>query len=373
MTWSLWGVPGTVAALVTWAAAAVIYRTDPERCINRRLAFLLVLEGLWVAGAMGVLFFLESEGAVRTASLVATSANAALPFVYLSFLGSALPTPLVAPFRGRTALWLLAGAAIGAAALVLAVPDLFLSQPYAPGWAPWNFRLVELGENLMFLQGAVYLYGLLAAVSVYTRSACCDTMRRQAFWFAVAFGIRDAYLGTTLILYPVLRPIPFWGELLYNPMEGLAFLVYVVLLSYGVLQAQLFDIEVRLRVAVRRSTLVAVIAGAFFVVTEILEAFVPADGLLVGILAAGSIVLLMLPLQRLTESIMTRVMPVEEPSHLELDRRKLDVYRAALEGALQDGIVTEREEEILARLRDELGISEQEEARIRRELAVRAA
>lgn len=373
MTWSLWGVPGTVAALVTWVAAAIIYRTDPKRCINRRLAFLLGLEGLWVAGAMGGLFFLESESAVRVASLAATSANAALPFVYLAFLGSALPTPLVAPFRGRRAFWLLGLAAAGAAALVLAVPELFLSRPYSPGWAPWNFRLVGLGENLMLLQGAVYLYGLLAAAAVYTRSTCCDTMRRQAFWFAVAFGIRDAYLGTTLVLYPVLRPIPFWGEFLYNPMEGLAFLVYVVLLSYGVLQAQLFDIEVRLRVAVRRSTLVAMIAAAFFVVTEILEAFVPADGLLVGILAAGSIVLLMLPLQRLTESIMTRVMPVEEPSAVELDQRKLEVYRAALEGALQDGVVTEREEEILTRLRKELGISEEEEAGIRRELALQAA
>ena len=95
----------------------------------------------------------------------------------------------------------------------------------------------------MLLQGAVYLYALLAAVAVYTRSTCCDTMRRQAFWFAVAFGIRDAYLGTTLVLYPVLRPIPFWGEFLYNPMEGLAFLVYVVLLSYGVLQREGWSLD----------------------------------------------------------------------------------------------------------------------------------
>lgn len=373
MTWSLWGVPGAIAALVTWAAAAVIYRTDSRRSINRRLAVLLILEGLWIAGGMGFVFFLENAGAVRIASLAAAAAIAALPFVYLAFLGVALPTPLVAPFRTRTAFWLLGVAATGAAALVLAVPELFVSAPYSPGWAPWNFRLVGLGENLLLLQGAVYLYGLLAAVAVFTRSACCETMKRQAFWFAAAFGVRDAFLGTTLLLYPVLRPIPFWGEFIYNPMEGLAFLVYVVLLSYAVLQAQLFDIDVRIRVAIRRSTLVAFIAAAFFLVTEIVEAFVPADGLLVGILAAGTIVLLMLPLQRLTESVMTRVMPVQETTEAETELRKLDVYRAALEGALQDGVITEREEEILARLRQELGISEDEEAELRRELAVRAA
>ncbi len=45
--------------------------------------------------------------------------------------------------------------------------------------------------------------------------------------------------------------------------------------------------------------------------------------------------------------------------------RKLEVYRAALEGALQDGVVTEREQQILARLRRELEISETEDAEIR--------
>lgn len=373
MTWSLWGVPGAAAALVTWTAATLIYRTCPDRGLNRRLAALLVLEGLWLAGSMGVIFFLEAEAAARIASLVGTAANAAIPFVYLAFLGIALPTPLVAPFRGRKALWILAAGAAGTATLVLVAPELFLDRPYSAGWASWNFRLVGIGQSLLLLQGGVYLYGFLAAAAVYTRSACCDTMKRQAFWFAIAFGIRDAYLGVTLLLYPILRPIPFWGEFLYNPMEGLAMLGYVVLLSYAVLQAQLFDIELRVRVAVRRSTLVAMVAAAFFLVTEILETFVPADGVLVGILAAGVIVLLMLPLQRLTERVMTRVMPVTEPSDEEVTLRKLDVYRAALEGALQDGIVTEREEEILARLRGELGISEEDEARLRREMAVRAA
>jgi hypothetical protein len=252
-----------------------------------------------------------------------------------------------------------------AAASVFAFPSAFVTEPYPAGWAPWNFRLVGMGQVFTQIQGMIYLYGFVAAVTVATRSHCCEVVRRQAFWFAVAFGTRDFYLGLSLLLYPLARPVPFWGDFLYNPVEGLVYLAYVVLLSYGVLQAQLFDIQIRLRAAVRRSTLVAMIAAAFFLASEILEEFVPVDDTLVGIIVAGVIVLCLHPLQRLAERVVARLMPRHRPSARELEIRKLEVYRAALEGALQDGVVTDREQQILARLRRELGISEEEEADLR--------
>lgn len=373
MSWSLWGVPGTLSMVVAWTAAVVIYRTGPDRSVNRRLAVLLLLEGLWLGGDLGVLFFLDSFAAVRIASLVGTAALAAFPFVYLAFLGIALPTPLVRPFRSRLALWILGAFAAVAATAVFVFPGSFVAPPYAPGWAAWNFRLVGLGESLSQLQGMTHLYGFLAAISVYTRSQCCDSVRRQAFWFAVAFGARDVYVGITQILYPVIRPIQFWGEFIYNPGQGLVYLVYVVLLSYAVLQAQLFDIELRLRVVMRRSTLVAVVAGVFFLGTEILEATVPVDSTILGIVTAGIIVVLLRPLRLLAERVITRFMPVTEPTADHLEARKLEVYRVALEGALQDGEVTGREREILARLRKELEISDEEEAMIQREMRTPAA
>lgn len=357
--------------LAAWTAAVVIFRTGPDRVVNRRLALLLVVEGLWLGGALGVLFFLEGAAGVQAVSRAGTSAMVAVPFLYLAFLGAALPTPLVAPMRARWMFWLLLALAAGCAAAVLVRPAAFLSEPYAPGWAPWNFRLVSLGQTFSQFQGVVYLYAFVAAVAVYTRTQCCAPVRRQAFWFALAFGARDAYLGVTLLLYPSIRPVSFWGEFLYNPVEGLVYLVYVVLLSYGVLQAQLFDIHVRLRIAVRRSTLVALIAAGFFLAAELLEQVVPVDGVLLGILAAGVIVLCLRPLQRVVERLVDHLVPVSVPSRVELEAKKLDVYRAALEGALHDSVVTEKEEQILLRLRRELQITDREAARLHREILSR--
>lgn len=364
MTWSLWGVPGILSTLVAWGAAFLVFRTDPSRTVNRRLAALLLLEGLWLTGSVGVLFFLESAPTVHAVAVVGTAALAALPFVYLAFLGTALDTPLVRPLRSEGAFGLLVLLAVAAGAAVLLRPDAFVSAPYEAGWAPWNYRLEGLGQSLVQLQGAVHLYGLLAAVSAYLQPHCCRSLRRRAFWVAVAFGTRDVYLGLTQLLYPVLRPVTFWGDLVYNPALGLVFLVYVALLSYGVLQAQIFDIDLRIRAALRRSTVAASIAGAFFVGSELLEAVIPVDGTMLGILTAGLIVLLLRPLQRMAERLARRAMPGVEPTPDYLEARKHEVYRAAVEGALQDGTITDREEAVLARLRSELEIGEDEAGRI---------
>lgn len=373
MTWSLWGVPGVLSTLVAWTAALVVWRTGPARRVNRRLAALLLLEGMWLTGSVGVLFFLESREAVRVVSVLGVATLVTLPFVYLAFLGTALETPLVRPFRSDRAFVLLILLAGGAAAVVLLRPGSFLSEPYPVGWAPWNFRLVGLGQSAVQLQGAAYLYGLLAALSAYFQANCCDAMRRQALWVAIAFGTRDVYVGVTQLLYPVLRPVEFWGEFIYNPALGLVFLVYVLLLSYAVLQAQIFDIDLRIQTVLQRSTVAAVIAGAFFVGSEVLESVIPVDDVVLGILTASVIVLLLRPVQHVAERLARRAMPGVEATPDYLESRKLVVYRAALEGALQDGVVTEREREILDRLRTELEISEEDAARVQREVAMAAA
>lgn len=373
MTWSLWGVPGTLTCLVAWAAAVVVLRTSPGRTVNRRLAGLLFLEGIFLATSVGAIFFVESRTVVGVLSVVSMASLVAVSHQYLAFLGISLQTPLVAPFRSKRAFWILMALGGAAVATVVAQPGAFVSEPYAPGWAPWNFQFVGLGESVTQLHGLVFLYGFLAAVTAYFQVDCCDSNRKKAFWFAAAFGVRDVYAGLTQLLYPVLRPAEFWGDLVYNPGLAVAYLAYVILMSYGVLQAQLFDIDVRIRGVLQRSTVVAVIAGVFFVGSEILEALLPVDDAVLGVVMAGVIVLLLRPLQSVAERVAARIVPGSPASEDALDARKVDVYRAALEGALQDGVVTEREQEVLRRLRRELEISEAEAARIQREMAVEAA
>jgi len=44
-------VPGALAFLSAWAAAGIALRIAPHRTLNRRLALLLLLEGLWAGAA----------------------------------------------------------------------------------------------------------------------------------------------------------------------------------------------------------------------------------------------------------------------------------------------------------------------------------
>ena len=103
LVWTWWGVPGTFAFVAAWCCAIVALRTDPRRTLNQHLTLILILEGLYMAGIAGMLFFFDNPAIVTALATIGTAAMVALPFQYLSFLAVSLHTPLVAPFRSPAA------------------------------------------------------------------------------------------------------------------------------------------------------------------------------------------------------------------------------------------------------------------------------
>ncbi len=355
LTWTTWAIPGILASLVAWGAAIVLLRTAPERALNRRLAVVLLLEGTWSAGA--IFFMVEDPAVFMRISGVAVGAMAALPFQYLSFLGVALDTPVVRPFRSRTAVGILGLASVVAGSWVLLSPSTFIGELYSPAWATWNFRFRPAGTAVAQIHGLASLFGLAAAVWAYLRTRSGTAARSRAKWFAIAFGIRDIFTAALYLLYPVLRPYELWRDAIYNLGTASVVLVYVALLAYGVLRVQLFDIDLKLKFALKQSTVGAVIAAGFFLGSEILETVVPVEGTILGLLVAGAIVLLLRPVQRFAEAVASGIMRGVEETPAYLESRKHAVYRAALEGAFEDGVVTRKERAILDRLCEQLGIS----------------
>ena len=111
----------------------------------------------------------------------------------------------------------------------------------------------------------------------------------------------------------------------------------------------------------RKGTVVAFIGGVFIVGSEFLETLVPVQSTILGVVVAVVILLLLRPLQILALNLAGEASPEqgdESPGYLE--SRKLEVYRAAVRGAVEDGIVTKREESILGHLRDNLHLSDVE-------------
>lgn len=371
LTWTPWAVPGILALFVAWGAAFVLLRTAPHRSLNRRLSLVFLLEGLWLGGSF--FFLVEDPGLFRAIAAVAVGAMAALPFQYLAFLGASLDTPLVAPFRSRFAFYVLAAASVACIAAALVTPSTFLGELYAPEWATWNFRFRPRGELVALVHGLASLFGLVAALHAYARATPGTAARSRAKWFALAFGVRDAFNAFMWTLYPAVRPIEFWGDFLPNLGPAIVNVLYVGLIAYGVLRHQLFDLDLKLKVALKQSTVGGIFAAAFFAGSELLEGLVPVESTVLGLAVAGAIVLVLHPVQRFAEAVAGRVMGGVEDTPEYVEGRKHDVYRAALEGAMEDGRITERERAILGRLRGQLGIEEAQAARLERELRERDA
>ncbi|MEJ2205893.1 MAG: hypothetical protein P8170_17500, partial [Gemmatimonadota bacterium] len=228
MTWTFWSVPGILQLLIAWSAAVALLRIAPYRSLNRRLAAMLVLEGMW--GGQVVNFMIEDRSLYLLVSQIGIAAAAALPFQYLSFLGSALETRLVALFGSRRAVILLGILSAAAALLVLLSPSTFIGELYSPTWATWNFSFRPWGARIGQLNGIVSMLGLVASLVVFLNAERGSAARSQAMWFVIAFGLRDAWNTIAWGLYPTLRPIPFWGEFIYHFGAPAVNTVYVCLM-----------------------------------------------------------------------------------------------------------------------------------------------
>lgn len=349
---------------LAWTLAVVAIRAAPHRRLNRLLAGLLLLEGAYTGTNVGLIFFVEGRSAAVVVSLVGMVTQIALPFQYLLFLGEAIRTPITAPFRGRRSTIVLTGAIIVSCALGLFLPSVFLTDVAPSELGHWNYVYQGLGLRVVQFYGLTHLFGLAAAIVAYRGAAMGSIARSQAGLFILAFGLRDAYMGLVATLFPVLRPVPMWGDFFYNPGIGLIYAAYVPLLAYAILKYQLFSIDLRLKLVVRQGSAGVLIAGIFLVVSEALESVVAVDGVLAGIVLAMLVAVFLRPAQTVAERIAGSLLPDVRPDEAYFEQRRVAIFQAALEGATSDGHISVDEREMLTRLRLELGLGEEMSARL---------
>lgn len=382
MAWVIAALPSLAAAAVSASLAAVVLVTRPDRSQNRRLAwvlFILANTVFWNTGLRPLLD--DAAWAFASVCLFFVSVSL-LPWTYARFL-STLDTPLARPFSSR---WLqvpLALLPVPAVAGLLLAPEAFgpdmgvYADIGAFSWGPppglpgmfWAITLYLIGGSL-FLAGAV-----LALASI--RHARTPVARRQAKAYAAAFLWHDI-LMVLLTFGAVLGQRPDGS----NPfMEGpfavplswiippLALGGLAVLLAYGILQTHLFGIDLKIRFALRQSTVAAIFIAVFFAVSELAAAaFSERWGAGMGIAAAAVLVFAIAPLQRLGERIAGATMPRVEDTPEYRSTRARDLYLAALESACDDGVLSAKERSVLATLQDRLGIGAQEALKMEQSL-----
>ena len=347
---------GLVAVALCWAFAVVLFRIGSTGRGSRKLAILMVVEGVTLitnvsGGYLEAAGFTDETLIRKTSYFLHTLGDCLLLALYPVFLAAALKTKLTSPFGHKVPRLLLGGYAT----LLLLIVSLDI------------FTDGLLGEHMI---PAIVLYASLTVMFTYAMVASIHAwltappgiVRDQARSFALAFSLRDVCWGfvyAATILWIVSPDYFSDGEgdavvFIYR----ISTLIYIPFIAYGILRTQLFDIDLKIQWTLKQSTIASVFIAVMFVVSEGASEFLSEEiGTVSGLLAAGVLVFFLAPLQRFAERVASSAMPKTKNTPEYAAFRKMQVYESALiEAQYEDGI-SDRERALLERLRESLGIS----------------
>ena len=322
--------------LVGVGLAALVVVTTPRRVAHLSLAaFLLMAAGNAATGL--VANFTDSAWIDHNAYFYSVLTLGGISTFYLIFIGAAIPSPLARPFRLPVVRLLLVATYLGVVVSAFAWPDLVGSHDARGPLNDW-----------MRLNTLVLVLALVASLDALRRSAPGSAVRARARTYALAFGIQDAGV---LLVY-LLRQVGV------DPVGLLSVFVVTawVLVARAMIRDHLFDADLRVKRGLARGTVAAIFLGSFFIAAAVAEQYLQQYGVLVGGVAVGVLLLVMRPLERAAGRIADAAMPRVQDTEEYRTVRKREVYRAAVESALQDGEVSEKERDVLATLAQELGL-----------------
>ncbi|MDX1487680.1 MAG: hypothetical protein R3268_05720, partial [Acidiferrobacterales bacterium] len=307
------GILGLIAIAACWGLAVVLYRVGTSGSVARKLALLLLVEGVTLATAGFPEFVLGKDQYEIFVQYPVLSffyfvlhhiGDASMLALYPAFLALALQTKLTRPFAGKKM-----RIAVAASSSVLFL-GVMISGIF------WNS-----GIGAMFLYVAMmllFVFGLVASIHAW-RTAERGIHRERAGIFAIAFGLRDlgwglsygtfAWLIWTQPEMSTMNDAAWFAKLVY----ALGTLLAVPLIAYGILRSHLFDIDLRVRWTIKQSTLAAIIVTLIFLISEGADRFLAAElGNWAGLFAAAIVVFFLAPLQRFAERVAGAAMPNTE-------------------------------------------------------------
>jgi hypothetical protein len=338
---------GVPASFVAFGFALYVFVVAPGTLASRMLVAMLITDGIAVISSYQNSYTVNALlgtdflpwGRIHQAS------DYALVFIYLPFLGLTLNSPLVAPLKGKNArtLLLLTGAISAFAMFVL--PETIL-------------RFLQAGFYVVIC--VVLAWGFVAAMhSWYV--ATSEAVRARARAFTMAFGLRDVcwtatFAVTAAVEFEVLQATDAIKAVTPSVYAGVLIL-YVPLVAYGMLRTQLFDVDLRIKRTLKRSTVAASFLAAFFLVSELAATYLSdLFGTLLGIAGASGLVFFLAPIQRMAERVSDAAMPGTQATPEYEAYRKLQVYEAAVQAAVEEGGISAHHRRILDSLVQSLGI-----------------
>lgn len=340
-----------VAGMTAMTLAVWVFLTRPGARTNRLLAAVLFLEGSAVFAAGFMAHSTEPTQAYAFQVVVLIGYN--LMYVAYPLLVGSLPTRAAVWLRTRAAVWV--AAVLGALMTLRLVTDSswFIADVHEVSYAHYDASFTGAYSLIFFAFTVFLLFALGAAVHAWATSPVGSPRRRQAGWFALAFGLRDALLAITLFWF-AFDPTPPAIVALGPPI---ALLVQAPLLAYGILVHQVLDIDLGIKVGISRTTVAALIAGTAFLGSELIEYAFGAERLWSALAIAAASAFALRPLVRLGDRVAARAMPGVEDTPGYRGRRAQEIYEAAVLDAQRDGHVSSAERAVLDGLAGNLGLS----------------
>lgn len=251
------------------------------------------------------------------------------------------------------------GIVFAAVALYASSTAGFQAVQYTVDWTYW--------ADVQGTAATAGLAGLFLAATAFLAVVAVRLRRRaRASQGAVAVVLRRAWLAVAVpwVLGVAASGFEVAGGSWLALVEALR-VGTGLLIAYGLVKFEIFDLDLKVKQGLRRVTVVGVFVVAFFAVSETVELLISdVAGNWAGLGAAGVVTLGLRPLEARADQLADRVMPGVEDSAAYREEREVEVYQAAVERAAGDEVLTDREREILAGLRADLGLQDEEARRI---------
>lgn len=365
-----------IQGILALALCALVLVATPRRTVHLLLAGYL---GAVALNSAGMAIMAAGRGAfvVYHGELYSAVGAILVAATYPLFAAASLDVPLARPLRRPVARAAAAVAASVAIALLFARPREIVSGLTTDAEGV-PFPVSGPSAGLLFVVVAIVgLYTLTCAILALRRAPSGSAARRRAAWYAWAFGAHDLFVigGSLFVVAMGLGSVATyaWSVVIFGVGIGAA----LILVTIAMLREHLFDADLKLKAGLRRGSVAAVFLGAFFIVAAVAEQYLQQFGVVVGGVAVGLLLFALRPLERFAGRLADAAMPRVHDTHEYRTVRKREVYRAAVETAMEGGAITERERSVLATLAQELGLGPRDALDVEREaraaVAARAA
>jgi hypothetical protein len=365
-----YAIPGFLAMLVAFALAAFVYFAAPGgQQANRRLSFILLLEGCATGAGNALIYSVDTEPLARASQAVSIAAVLLLPAAYLYFLGT-IDSPLSRWLgtRAGDAVTFLVG--VGSVGTFFLYPERFLvgAEPVTYANARFDGILGPWYSNFGYLRLAILLFSFVVALHAYLRSTTA-LGKQRAKAFAIAFGVWDASRMITSFLFFAIIPRlsgdsstisatgTTWIDMFGVWVYPITMILFAPLLAWGILKTQLFDIDLKIRrFTVNKGFLASGALLCFFVTAQAIESFLGNQLGILGGVIAGGLFFLLSPIQKAAERLAERATHGAKSVGQMSAKERLHLYQEQLEFAFADGGVSKKERMLLEHLRNRLGV-----------------